>query len=249
MAKVTSSARRSKAQSPKGGSAASAEAKAPRAARGRPVGVSNERLLEVAREVFLEQGIRATTAEVARRAGVAEGTLFHRFKSKDALFRAAMRFDPDAIPMMLQSLATRAGQGELRSTLIEFAQRLLEVGRVALPVMMMSWSNPTGEFSLERMLARGAGYRQAFHAMCGFFQIEMDAGRLRQIEPELLARLFMGSLHHYCMTELFLITEGKGRLAPSEFAHGLVDLLLSAAGSAKKHEVAGDTTRQRWSRL
>ena len=42
--------------------------------------ISKERLLVVAREVFLELGIRATTLEVAMRAGVAEGTIFHRFK-------------------------------------------------------------------------------------------------------------------------------------------------------------------------
>ena len=70
---------------------------APRArTRGRPPVISTERLLDVAREVFLELGIRATTSEVATRAGIAEGTIFHRFKSKEELFRAAMNFDPDA---------------------------------------------------------------------------------------------------------------------------------------------------------
>src|SRR6188768_584747 len=72
--------------------------------RGRPPVISNERLLEVAREVFLEFGIRATTLEVATRAGVAEGTIFHRFKSKDELFRAAMNFDPDAALALVNDL-------------------------------------------------------------------------------------------------------------------------------------------------
>src|SRR5215510_866081 len=87
--------------------------------RGRPPVISRERLLEIAREVFLEHGIRATTAEVATRAGVAEGTIFLRFKSKVDLFRAAMQFDPDQAIAFVESLAARAGAPDLRATLLE----------------------------------------------------------------------------------------------------------------------------------
>src|SRR6186713_1398186 len=69
--------------------------------RGRPPVIDSARLLAVAREVFLERGIRATTLEVAERAGVSEGVLFHRFKSKEGLFSAAMNFDHEAAPRML----------------------------------------------------------------------------------------------------------------------------------------------------
>src|SRR6188768_505357 len=82
--------------------------------RGRPPVISSERLLEVAREVFLELGIRATTAEVASRAGIAEGTIFHRFKSKEELFHAAMNVDPNAVVSLVEELRARAGVGELR---------------------------------------------------------------------------------------------------------------------------------------
>ena len=90
------------------GSAASRARPAPRP-RGRPPVISQERLLEIAREVFLELGFRATTAEVASRAGVAEGTIFLRFKSKAELFRAAMQFDPDQALAIVEELPTRAG--------------------------------------------------------------------------------------------------------------------------------------------
>jgi AcrR family transcriptional regulator len=52
--------------------------------------IRDEDILEAAREIFLAKGIRATTAEVAERARVSEGILFHRFKSKEGLFRAAL---------------------------------------------------------------------------------------------------------------------------------------------------------------
>jgi AcrR family transcriptional regulator len=185
--------------------------------------------LDVAREVFLEHGIRATTAEVAARAGVSEGTLFHRFNSKDELFRAAMRFNPDQVPEFLESLAKLAGQEDLRKTLVTFAERMLEIGRVALPVMMMSWSNPTGEYNLEKTLKRAEGYRRAFRAVRGFFEAEMRGGRLRKMDPEVLTRIFMGSLHHYCLSELFGLMESGNYLTPPQFARGLADTLLAAA--------------------
>ena len=75
--------------------------------RGRPPSIDSERLLTVAREVFLERGIRATTLEVAERAGVSEGVLFHRFKSKEGLFGAAMEFDQEAAPTRLLTAGDR----------------------------------------------------------------------------------------------------------------------------------------------
>src|SRR5688500_3621147 len=104
--------------------------------RGRPPVISRERLLEIAREVFLELGIRATTLEVARRAGVAEGTIFLRFKTKADLFREAMQFDPDQALARVEQLPERAGSPDLRATLVDFAEQFLRIGRVALPVMM-----------------------------------------------------------------------------------------------------------------
>jgi AcrR family transcriptional regulator len=46
---------------------------------------NRERIIEAATEVFAEQGLEASTAEIAARAGVGEATLFRRFESKDEL--------------------------------------------------------------------------------------------------------------------------------------------------------------------
>src|SRR5688572_30052632 len=49
-------------------------------------------LLEAAIEVFTRQGYAATRIEdVARRAGVAKGTVYVYYKDKEALFQAAVR--------------------------------------------------------------------------------------------------------------------------------------------------------------
>jgi AcrR family transcriptional regulator len=195
--------------------------------RGRPPIISNEKLLEVAREVFLELGIRATTLEVARRAGVAEGTLFHRFKSKEDLFRAAMQFDPDQALAFVEALPARAGRGDLRRTLLEFAEEFLRLCRIAVPVMMMSWSNPDSQLSQDRLSDKGERHKRAIRAITAFFDAEMRGGRIAALDPRVLARMLLGSLHHYCMSEL--IAPGAVSLSPDKFAGQVVDVLLRAA--------------------
>mgnify|MGYP001134528590 CR=1 FL=1 len=56
----------------------------------RPTSIDDDQILTAARAVFLEHGIRGTTLEVAQRAGVSEGSIFKRWKTKEELFHAAM---------------------------------------------------------------------------------------------------------------------------------------------------------------
>ncbi|MFD0541611.1 TetR/AcrR family transcriptional regulator [Actinomadura luteofluorescens] len=52
---------------------------------------NRERILEAAEEVFAVAGPDASTEEVARRAGVAIGTVFRHFPTKADLLRALMK--------------------------------------------------------------------------------------------------------------------------------------------------------------
>jgi AcrR family transcriptional regulator len=52
---------------------------------------NRRRILDAAAEVFAERGLDASTAEIARRAGVGEATLFRRFPTKDDLVCAILQ--------------------------------------------------------------------------------------------------------------------------------------------------------------
>ncbi|MEO6598852.1 MAG: helix-turn-helix domain-containing protein [Polyangiaceae bacterium] len=178
----------------------------------------------MAREVFLERGIRATTLEVAHRAGVSEGSLFHRFKTKEALFRAAMRFDEEELPLLLSSAIEKLDGSDVRKALLQFAHDLIELSRVALPLMMMSWSNPTdGVHPLERRRVRFMQQLKQFAAYC---ERQMDVGTLRRMDAEVFARAFMGSVHQYCLSR---ILGDQLTLPEGMYLRGLVDLFLVGA--------------------
>lgn len=183
----------------------------------------------MAREVFLELGIRATTLEVAARAGIAEGTIFHRFKSKEELFRAAMRFDPAEALAFVERLPALSGTGDTNAILVRFAEQFLEMGRVAVPVMMMSWSNPEGPLcnASERSERFGRGVR----AIAAFFEAEMAAGRLARRNPEVLARVLIGALHHFCLSEH--VAPGVVVMSDRDYARQVVDVLLGEKAEAK----------------
>ena len=63
-------------------------------------------LLRAATEIFAEQGLAAPTAAIAKKAGVAEGTLFRYFENKDVLLSAVCDHLLDEMERVLaQSLA------------------------------------------------------------------------------------------------------------------------------------------------
>lgn len=215
------------------GRALGPEATRPR--RGRPPSIDDERLLDVAREVFLEKGVRATTAEVAERAAISQGTIFHRFGTKEALFRKALRYDPSTEPAFLTTLAARAGEGSLPDVLIEIGLELLERGSIALPLMMMEWSNPTGRATLDRLAGGNeARITRAVGALRGFFEEERRNGRIAEgVSPDVVSRMFAGSLHQFCLQEM-LSGARTTRATRRKFVRGIVDVLLTGiAGSSR----------------
>ena len=92
----------------------------------RPRTISDAQLLSAAREVFVEQGFAATTASIAVRAGVSEGTLFKRFSTKEDLFAAALGLTDYGV--WRAGLLDSVGQGEV--------QRNLERAALALRQML-----------------------------------------------------------------------------------------------------------------
>src|SRR2546425_2132332 len=165
----------------------------------RPSTITTEQILDAAREVFLEKGIQATTSEVARRAGVAEGSIFKRFRTKQELFLRAM--EPTfQDPAFLRKLPQRVGNGDLRQNLVEFGTEMLAFLRRIVPLMMMSWSNR--ECGLPKQLAApNPPPVRALKRIGAYFEAEMRLKRLRRQDPEILARVFMGSLQNYVFLE------------------------------------------------
>ena len=99
---------------------------------GRPRTIDNQEILDAAREIFLERGAVATTADVARRVGISQASIFKRFSTKQELFLAAMvtgRYRQD----LLEQFRSRTKESGIRLALVEVGQKLIPFFRQALP--------------------------------------------------------------------------------------------------------------------
>jgi AcrR family transcriptional regulator len=189
----------------------------------RPPVIEDTTILRAAKEVFLTDGVRATTAKVAEHAGVSEGTIFKRFKSKENLFAAAMSFEL-ADRDFTKSLPERVGQGIFRDQLYEVALEGIAFFRTLVPLVMMTWANPESRYH---------PHEQGVHpAIAGFRRLEMyfegerRLGRLRSIDTEVLARLFVGALWHYASMEVLQGPHETRPLGPEAYCRVLVDVML-----------------------
>lgn len=183
---------------------------------GRPQTISTERLLEVAREVFCEFGYSATTAQIARRAGISEGTLFKRFASKEALFSAAIGLDE--LPRWWQRLRGQAGQGEVRANLEDICTRFLELARGLMPRLMLVWSR--GTQPPPKLACEHDPHEQALEALAAYLRAEVQLGRVRPLEETVMARALLGALVTHIIREIHAAPDG-----PPDDARFVADLL------------------------
>lgn len=100
-------------------------------------------LLLSATQIVAEQGVLATTSAIAKRAGVAEGTLFTYFGSKDALFQALyLHLKRSLSATMMQTYPHDAG----------FAERL---GHIFECYVAWGLANPLARSAVARLSASG----------------------------------------------------------------------------------------------
>lgn len=190
----------------------------------RPVSIKDEDILAAARQVFLERGIQATTAEVAERAGVSEGSVFKRFKSKIELFRAAMG-DPLEEPAVFSTMPGRVGQGDVRENMFALGLGIIRFFRQLMPLMMMAWSNPAPNGLPTAISGPNPPPLRALRQVIGYFEAEMRLGRVRRHDPEVVARAFLGALNNFVFFELLSTVHGELPLGDETYVRGLVALL------------------------
>jgi len=189
----------------------------------RPTVIDDEVILEAARSVFLERGIGATTADVAARAGVSEGSIFRRYKTKDELFRTAMQ-QGMCVEALDSELPALVGKGDMKEQLYELTLRSVDTMRIVVPIVMMSWSNPGPTGIPSHLNDPNPRPIRVLRSISAYFEAEMKLGRIRRRDPEMVARIFMGAVWHFAMLELTFRAQEILPMPRETFARGFVEL-------------------------
>ena len=194
----------------------------------RPVSISDDVILAAAREVFLAHGVRGTSADVAARARVSEGSIFKRWPTKEQLFHAAMSAAGIGETGFIATLPDRVGRGDLREHLVEIGMAAIDLYEKIVPLHMHSWAGRGGHESpfdgMEEPPPLAARKRLA-----SYLEAERRAGRLRNVDPDVMGRAFMGALYNFVALEIMLRGRDPHPMPASTFVRGLVDILLRGA--------------------
>jgi len=191
--------------------------------------ITDEQILEAARWVFLQRGIAGTVAEVAKSAGIAEGSVFTRFPTKEALFRAAL--EPKHEELGWLDVFDR-DDADAKRTLAEAARRALAFFRRIIPSMIMMWSQARG---LPEPLRREDPLPlQALRRVIAWLERQMAAGRMRRQDPEVLARVFVGSMQSYAFFELLLRAHRREVFDADRYVDGFVEQFWNGAAPPRK---------------
>lgn len=153
-------------------------------ARKQPAEVRRETVLDAAMQVFAEQPYRAAgTAEIARRAGIAEPTIYRHFPSKRALYLAAVQRTCDMVEEAWRGLIDRSSNAaEALAAIGGWYVRSVQANNVPVRLRMRAIAEADSE-DISAILR--TGYRR-LHALVrdqiargqreGLFSIDVDPG-------------------------------------------------------------------------
>ena len=199
-------------------------------------GGTRDRLVEAAERVLRTRGLaKATTKEIAREAGYAEGTLYLHFADKLDLVRAVHeRLLPTFIEVV-RRLPEQAGRGTVKGNLTELAASALEMYRDLLPLGSSLFADPELLRRFRGLLAaRGAGPHRAWEPVAAYLRAEQGLGRVAaDADPAAAAVLLLGACHQLVFVELLSGPETLPFRDRPQAAERLVATLLGGLAPAQ----------------
>ena len=198
-------------------------------AAGRRGGDKRERILRGAVKVFAKKGFYASRVnEIARAAGVADGTIYLYFKSKDEVLTSLFEDRIARLLTLLREEVARAeGAPQRVRRIVEFQLGLLEGERDLAEVITVNLRQST------RLLKQYATRRflEYLDLMAQVVADGQRAGEIRDdVSPRIMARAIFGAMDGIAMTWALGNAEPGGlKRAASQLADVLIAGLAPAA--------------------
>ena len=160
----------------------------------RPTIITEEQVLEAAREIYVRDGINASTIEIAKKAGISEGSIFKRFPTKDALFLAATKTPP--VPKWAVELETLVGKGDSKENLIHIVSEMLQFGMQVMPLVMLTWGTRMAQLETDAPKEETPAQRD-FRLLRTYIEAEITDKRIRSNNPYVLTKLIFAITTDY----------------------------------------------------
>jgi AcrR family transcriptional regulator len=184
-------------------------------------------ILEAAAKVFAEKGFqRATIKEIAAEAGVAEGTIYNYFRSKEELLiNIPRQIGQPVLDAMAARVASREAFADVRDDeafLTELiTQGMKRAGENVAVIRVLFSSIPSmDEETLETYLRQMPLY--AAGLLEDYVRARVEAGVFRPVDPVLAARAALGMFLVFLMMQEIL---PGARVAPVDYQAAIPELV------------------------
>jgi len=168
----------------------------------RPTTVNDESIFQAVRTVMAGQP-RLTTARVAEVAGVSEGLIFKRYRSKSGLLTAVME---DALRRLIATIDAAGAAPYDVAWVSTLASEVLGHIRFFVPMALAHMGEPLDAPHLQ---VEDPPPMRVVRAMANAIGAQMARGHLRDSDPSVVARAFIGALWQYAFEETLMRARGR----------------------------------------
>ena len=168
---------------------------------------TRQMILDGARKVVREKGLAgATTREITREVGCAEGTLYVHFADRVELFLALLRQSLPPMTEPLRELQYLAGRGTVRANLEKVVSGALAFMREIVPLAASLFAEPELlRAHQEELRRRNEGPHISMMAVENYIRAEQRLGRIdKRINPKAVYALLYGACLHRVFISHFL---------------------------------------------
>lgn len=185
---------------------------------------TSTRILKAAQRLFARKGYDGTTTrDLAQAAGVAEGTIFRHFPNKKAiLIEVATEGWIEILTDLLTELSEMGSYKAVAQVMRRRMLNLYENADLMRVCFLEAQFHPELRDRIQsEVIAKMTDVAEAF------FETAMEKGVYRQMNPRIVAQVFLGMFAVAGFSYTTLIEPGARPKAMQELAEGLADIFLN----------------------
>lgn len=181
------------------------------------------KILQAALRLFAKRGYDGTTTkDLAKSAGVAEGTLFRHFASKKAiLIEVATAGWVDILTDLLTELSEMGSYKAVSQVMHRRMQNMRQNSDLLRVCFVEAQYHPELKESIQtEVISKMTDVAEAF------FETAMSKGIYRQMNPKIVAKVFLGIFAIAGFSEQTILDPDASPQAMQEMAEGISDIFL-----------------------
>lgn len=167
--------------------------------------ITDDKIINVARKFFIENGINASTRDIAKAAGISEAIIFKRFGTKEDFFFAAMKLPETEFDVIF---CIQPGEGKVVENLVYISLGIVDYFRKAMPIFLTLISHPS--FNMETFLKKHkVPAMQLSDKLIDYLVEESKLGRVSQNNLVVAVDVLLSHLHNIALYEAIGAPETK----------------------------------------